>query len=120
MAPVVVITETWENPAFLGIFGRGASGLARARKNSEGAWASRKHMSGFWTSFRRSSVPGEGHRNLRKARRGSMDWAQAIVWDSAAAVTHATRLSVAQRNLLCHGFQGRLMLSFSTNHIQGN
>lgn len=40
--------------------------------------------------------------------------------DSAVALTQATQLSAAQRNLLRYGFQGRLMLSFSTNHIQAN
>ena len=59
---------------------------------------------------------GEGHRHRRREERDSVDQSQATGW----APTHGLQLSVAQRNLLCYGFQGRLVLSFSTNHIQGN
>lgn len=40
--------------------------------------------------------------------------------DSAVALTQAAQLSAAQRNLLRYGFQGRLILSLSTDHIQTN
>lgn len=56
---------------------------------------------------------GEGHGNhAREESPLDLDLAQATGWDSAVALTWATQLSAAQRNLLCYGFQGRLMLSF--------
>lgn len=38
----------------------------------------------------------------------------------AAALTRATRLPAARRNLLRYGSQGRLLLSLSTDRMRGN